>query len=235
MVGSLHLPLLFLDVDGPLNPFAAKPTRRPPGYLTFRMLLTSMANAHRHGRRKPLRVWLNPDHGPQLRALPYELVWATTWTDEANEWIAPRLGLPQLEVVRWPHPRPDHADGLHFKTRTLIQGAAGRPFAWVDDEITDHDRAFIRSHHPGPALLHHVDARHGLRTDDFTTVNAWAAGLSLVSEPDPDTQPSPVTPTTPQTAVNARTVHIDSTDEDATPPRSHARDDRTCRIQCVVV
>ena len=27
-----QLPILFLDVDGPLNPFAAKPIRRPAGY-----------------------------------------------------------------------------------------------------------------------------------------------------------------------------------------------------------
>lgn len=30
-------PLLYLDVDGPLNPYAAKPERRPEGYTTHRM------------------------------------------------------------------------------------------------------------------------------------------------------------------------------------------------------
>lgn len=30
-------PLLFLDVDGPLNPYAAKPTKRPDGYTTLRV------------------------------------------------------------------------------------------------------------------------------------------------------------------------------------------------------
>jgi hypothetical protein len=180
MVGPTA-PLLFLDVDGPLNPYAAKPTQRPAGYTTFRMMLASMAATQQYGRRKPLRVWLNPDHGPRLLALPYELIWATTWTDEANDWIAPRLGLPHLEVVYWPRPRPDHEDGLHFKTRTLVERAAGRPFVWVDDELTDRDRAWVHVHHPAPALLHHVDARHGLRTDDFTTLADWAYRLSDVT------------------------------------------------------
>ncbi|MEU9895121.1 hypothetical protein ACIBCS_03055 [Streptomyces phaeochromogenes] len=31
-----------------------------------------------------------------LMALPCELVWATTWMAEANETVAPRLGLPEL-------------------------------------------------------------------------------------------------------------------------------------------
>ncbi|MBE8518238.1 hypothetical protein ILP97_12075 [Amycolatopsis sp. H6(2020)] len=33
--------------------------------------------------------------------------------------------------------------------------AAGRPFAWLDDETTDAD------HHPGPALPHPVEASTG--------------------------------------------------------------------------
>ena len=30
-------PLLYIDVDGPLNPYAAEPERRPAGYSTHRM------------------------------------------------------------------------------------------------------------------------------------------------------------------------------------------------------
>lgn len=33
----MNRPLLYLDVDGPLNPYAAKPHRRPAGYATHRM------------------------------------------------------------------------------------------------------------------------------------------------------------------------------------------------------
>lgn len=65
-------PLLLLDVDGPLNPYAAKPSRRPPGYATHRMLPDSWVASSPRPRAstRPLRVWLNPGHGPALLGLP---------------------------------------------------------------------------------------------------------------------------------------------------------------------
>ncbi|MFI7285204.1 hypothetical protein ACIBRY_00790 [Streptomyces anulatus] len=35
----MNRPLLFLDVDGPLNPCAAQPGRRRDGYVTLRVPL----------------------------------------------------------------------------------------------------------------------------------------------------------------------------------------------------
>lgn len=55
--------------------------------------------------------------------------------------------------------------------------AAGRPFVWVDDEITATDRAWVKSHHAGRALLHRVDPRHGLTDADFAAVAEWLDGL----------------------------------------------------------
>ncbi|SME94382.1 hypothetical protein [Streptomyces sp. Amel2xC10] len=164
-------PLLLIDVDGPLNPYAAKPQRRPEGYTTHRMRPRGWDDPG----RKPLRVWLDPAHGAALRALPFELVWATTWEADANTWIAPRIGLPELPYIAW-DPRPAEAPpaGIFWKTRRVVSWAAGRPFAWIDDEITDRDREFVADHHPGPALLHHVDPRRGLLPYDFARLAAWA-------------------------------------------------------------
>ncbi|WP_306338357.1 hypothetical protein [Streptomyces sp. KL118A] len=53
----------------------------------------------------------------------------------------------------------DERGGLHWKTRTLVAHAAGRAIAWVDDEITEADRAWTAAHHPGRTLLHRVAAR----------------------------------------------------------------------------
>jgi hypothetical protein len=91
--------MLLVDVDGPLNPYAAKPHRRPEGYQTHRLLTPRWEAAERRRMTewglpnkpvKPLRVWLNPDHGPALDALPFDLVWATTWEEGR---IDPRRGL----------------------------------------------------------------------------------------------------------------------------------------------
>ncbi len=181
-------PVLLVDVDGPLNPYAAKPHRRPEGYETHRLLTPRWEAAERRrltaaglpGRPvKPLRVWLDPGHGPALAALPFDLVWATTWQEEANAFIAPVLGLPALPFIRWlsPRPEPEPGSGVFWKTPEIVAWAKGRAFAWIDDEITDADRAWVAEHHAGPALLHRVDARRGLTPDDFGVLERWAAGV----------------------------------------------------------
>lgn len=179
-------PILYLDVDGPLNPFAAKPHRRPEGYETHRLLPPSWVARCREmypGRRvKELRVWLNPAHGPQLLALAdrFELVWATTWEHDANEWIAPRIGLPELPVVEWATSKRFGPDGTFFKTAELVQHAGGRPFAWVDDDLNTRDRRYVEREHLGAALLHWVDPAKGLLDTDFAALEAWAIELSEV-------------------------------------------------------
>ncbi|SNY41071.1 hypothetical protein [Paractinoplanes atraurantiacus] len=65
--------------------------------------------------------------------------------------------------------------GLHWKTPHITAQAAGRPFIWLDDEITETDRWWTEAAHPAPALLHRVDPRTGLTAADFATVNSWLA------------------------------------------------------------
>lgn len=92
----------------------------------------------------------------------------------ANDWVAPRLGLPVLPVVPWPEGGPEPAPGVHWKVPGLVAWAGGRPFAWVDDEIGAADRAWVAARHPGRALLHRVDPRQGLTMADFGALAAWA-------------------------------------------------------------
>lgn len=161
MTDRAERPLLFLDVDGPLLPFGEVP-QREPGYAAPDARLTR----------------LSPQTGLRLAALPCTLVWATTWEDEANTEVAPRIGLPKLPVVNWPdssdeHDRQDQWFGLCWKTRTLVAWAAGRTFAWVDDEITDADRDWVSAHHHGQALLYRVQSSRGLAAEDFAALDQW--------------------------------------------------------------
>ncbi|WP_063915594.1 HAD domain-containing protein, partial [Nocardia salmonicida] len=167
ITGHSHHPLLFLDVDGPLLPFGEDPGRGP-------------RNAVSDARFSRLSLGA----GGRLAELPCQLVWATTWEDEANAEIAPRLGLPRLPVVRWPEPAAEHERedrwfGLCWKTRTLVDWAAGRPFAWVDDEITDADRSWVAVHHRGPAFLWQVESFRGLTGEDFAALDRWLRSIVL--------------------------------------------------------
>lgn len=146
-------PLLFLDVDGTLLPFA-RAGRQP----------SDDAN--------PLLAGLNAEHGRRLAALPCDLVWATTWMAEANEVLAPRLGLPQLPIVDWPDDEDDNGR-LHWKTSRLVEWAAGRRFVWVDDEIAHADRTWVATNYSAPALLHRVDPRCGVTDADYRAIAHW--------------------------------------------------------------
>lgn len=94
--------------------------------------------------------------------------------DEASAVLVPWPGLPALPAVR--RPDEDEPPGLpHGKTRPPVAWAAGRSFLWVDDEITEADRAWTAAHHPGPALPHRVDHRYGLTENDFRALGEWPA------------------------------------------------------------
>ena len=148
--------LVFLDVDGVVLPIGAFP--------------------------EDLTVAL----GRRLAALPGERVWATAWEHEANEEIAPRIGLPELPVVEWGGESvvevlEDDYLGLHWKTRLLVRWAAGRDFVWFDDEPTDTDVAWVAENHPGRALVHRVpQPTVGLSDADFEALARWLAAGRVI-------------------------------------------------------
>lgn len=160
-------PLLLIDVDGPLNPHARSNRKkgREKIYTRYRLL--------------GYDVWLWRWHGEELLKLAdsYELVWCTTWEHQANELIGPKIGLPDLPVINFPA-SPSKPDArLYFKTPTVIEYAAGRPFAWIDDEVTKWDIEYVETLHGGPAKLIPVDPGTGLTQTHFDQLAAWAASL----------------------------------------------------------
>ena len=164
--GGAVCPLIFVDIDGVLIPLRTRSTgtdRCSGGH----------AGDAPDNSGNPLLERLDPGDGGRLLALPGELVWASTWMAEANEVIAPRLGLPVLPVVDWPDVDEEPQRGLHWKTVPLTRWAAGRRFVWLDDETTEADRRWVAAHYRQPALLHRVDPYVGLTAADLATVRQW--------------------------------------------------------------
>jgi hypothetical protein len=115
---TASLPLLLLDIDGVLNPFAAPAC--PPGYTQHDIF----------PGEKPVRLAI-----PRPRVMAagtghaFQLAWATAWGADANRLLAPLLQLPDLPVIAFP-PVPFHP---RDKLPAIITYAGHRPLAWIDD------------------------------------------------------------------------------------------------------
>lgn len=162
-------PLLLLDVDGVLNPYRGDHQwLRLWGYRSEALSLPSGIH----------QVWWKPEHGELLLALVeetgVELAWVTAWGGRANDLLAPRLGLPTLPVVEFDRRSPQ------WKFPAVLEYAAGRPLAWLDDEFQRcGDRAgFLAARGDAPTLLHDVQPRTGLIRPDLAAVRNWCNHLT---------------------------------------------------------
>ena len=150
-------PLLLLDVDGVLNPFAAPAC--PAGYTEHELF----------SGEEPVRICAA--HGAWLRELAthYEIVWATAWGDEANQLLAPLLQLPGLPVIRFP-PVPFCP---RDKLPAIIRYAGHRPLAWIDDMHPPEAHAWA-SKRCAPTLLISIDPAEGLTRPVIEQALQWA-------------------------------------------------------------
>jgi hypothetical protein len=157
-------PLLLIDVDGPLNPYAASGR-------------TNQKNGYQRYRIDQYVVYLKKSHGQALLDLAdvFDLAWCTTWEHQANTDIGPKIGLPNLPVIEFYDLLPDRppVGGLHWKMAGIRAYADGRPFAWVDDEIGDADKLYLADMHEAPFLLQKIDPATGLADRDFEELREW--------------------------------------------------------------
>jgi hypothetical protein len=137
-------PLLLLDVDGVLAPLLTG-GGVPDGFTEHTVLGD--------------RLLLSPEHGEWLAALAedFELVWATSWEDDANAAIAPLLGLPSLPVIAL----GDVEQAGTWKLAAVARFVADRPVAWIDDALGDDALDWAESR-VAPTLLVRTDPRVGL-------------------------------------------------------------------------
>ena len=153
------LPLLLLDVDGVLNPYAAAAC--PDG---------SQEHALFAGE-EPVRVC--PAHGGWLRELAtrFELTWATAWGAEANRLLAPLLRLPALPLIEFPPVPFEPRD----KLPAVAAFAADRPLAWIDDALAPEVREWAAERHVSTLLID-VDPAIGLTRRAVDQCLGWAGG-----------------------------------------------------------
>lgn len=174
-------PLLLLDVDGPLSPWAAPTDAKPPGFVEHRFRLPGWR------RSRPLRMWLNPTLGNALVAVAdqagLELVWATNWEHQANTMVGPAIGLPALPVIEFPAGL-QRLPGQRFtwKYGPVARYATGRPLAWLDDDFDVYPAArdaFVERRRAAnlSTELITVNPRTGITDDHLETVKAWARSL----------------------------------------------------------
>ena len=138
------VPILLLDLDGVLNPFAAPAC--PDGYEE-RVLFDG---------EEPVRYCMA--HGAWINELASaaDLWWATGWGENANELYLPLLGVKPLPVVRFP-PVPFEPE---LKVPAIDAVVGDRPAVWIDDNHTSAGQRWA-AERLAPTLLVPIDPAIG--------------------------------------------------------------------------
>lgn len=170
-------PLLLMDIDGPLNPWAGQWVKHAD-----QCARKGFAIAHVDtGTPTPLKVRYGLNHGERLRALSefYVLVWASAWGEYSDTHYGPLIGLTGLPHVEFPDgameylPNREHWKCFYIAELVRAVGAPG--FLWFDDEVTTRDQKWLEEALPLTKVnVYRVPQHEGLRDHHFEAIERWA-------------------------------------------------------------
>jgi hypothetical protein len=118
---------LLLDVDGVLN-VAGTPCSDWKEWLAVRCRGSTINHS--------------PEVGRAIADLGVEIIWLTTWREEANQWIGPLFGWPEHPVIAI-----GDEEMLSWRSWWKLDAAkrlyadSPVPFIWADDELSDMGEA----------------------------------------------------------------------------------------------
>jgi hypothetical protein len=155
-------PLLFVDVDGVLNPYAGPAC--PAGFAEHDLF----------PGEEPVR--LCADHGAWLHELAerFDLAWGTAWNAADRALLVELLALPAFgPAVTLPAGQFDPRE----KVPAVAAVAGDRPLAWIDDMLTSEAWEWAATR-AAPTLLVPIDPAIGLARADVDELVDWAAAYT---------------------------------------------------------
>jgi hypothetical protein len=153
--------LLFVDIDGVLNPYHGP---CPDGFSEY-WLFTD--------EDEPVRV--SDRHGEWLHELArhYDLMWGSSWSEEERAMLAGILDLPYFHgAVELPRGQFDPA----LKVPAIDRAAGVRSLAWIEDLLTREAWTWSLSR-AAPTLLVLIDPAVGLTHEHVVRLIDWAAEI----------------------------------------------------------
>lgn len=165
-------PWLLVDVDGVLNRMVSNSVGKRRGLRRVRV------NSPDSGWTYTMHI--DPADGPALLALTdvFDLAWCTTWQHEANGRIGAAAGLPRLPVVTFDL---EGSDGWS-KVPGILRFVAGRPFVWLDDDVTPFEQMTLAEEH-GDHRIIRTDPEQGLTPAHLEHAREWAEARALWARP----------------------------------------------------
>lgn len=148
-------PVWFLDVDGVINSVG----QPKPKHGRHELVDVQTSNGRSYGIRyfPHLIARINDLHHSGL----VDVVWLTTWNDDAPQRLAPAVGLDDFPVLPDPQ-RPDWTSHPYAHDRTWwkyglvlehLAATPDRPVVWTDDDLDRRTKNDLRARHRGPAKL----------------------------------------------------------------------------------